>query len=272
MNIFGTLDPSVNFSILIPSYNDSLGLISTLDSLKEEIYTNILIIDDGSAQHVSELLSNYYSPHNIIIIRLEQNSGIIIGLNTGIEFLYKNDIRYVYRLDACDLHIVGRLNAQMEAIIATDSAIVGGHVEYFNDSDSDSFILKLPIDYPDIKKLQFIRSCFIHPAVLMDLKKIYSTSAYRERYVHAEDYDLFLRTVISFKCVNIDRVVVKCLIRKDGISLSNRQAQIKSVFRTQLDNFQFHNIYSYLGLLKTSILLIAPLRFVNLFKKIFLFK
>lgn len=270
MNVFGKLDPALNFSILIPSYNDNSGLIDTLESLSDEIYSNILIVDDGSDYPVYDLLKKYITPHNIVILQLKKNSGIIIALNSGIDFLYNNRIRYVYRLDSCDLHCNGRIKKQMDKMVSTGAAIVGGHVEYFD--DNSSFILELPTEYEQIKRMQYYRSCFIHPAVLLDLSKIETVNTYKKKYLHAEDYDLFLRVVKKNTAVNIDEIVVKCLIRSNGLSLSNRKKQISSVLKSQMDNIAVLNIFSYLGILKTIVIMIVPMKIVNIIKKFFIFR
>lgn len=270
MKVCGSLDSEINFSILIPSYNDNDGLLKTLDSLKGEIYSNVVIVDDGSKYPVVDFLSNIKTYHNIVVLELHQNSGIIVALNSGIDFLHKNKIRYVYRLDSCDINCTGRLALQMEKMISTGAMMVGGQVEYFD--EKSNFILKLPTEYHNIKNMQFYRSCFIHPAVLLDLHQICCENPYRKKFRHAEDYDLFLRIVRNGLAVNIDQIVVKCFVRANGLSLSNRRAQIISVLKSQIDNRSLFNIYFYIGVFKTLLMLIAPLSFVNSIKKLFLFK
>lgn len=254
-------------AFLIPSYNDNEELKKTLFSLDGE-GIDILVVDDGSEVPVSSALETSDFNFNFDIMRLHKNQGIIYALNTGIELLRAKGYQYIFRMDAGDINIPGRVDKQLELMNKKNLVLVGGHVEYF--SHKEHFVHKVPLDARTITNQQCFRSCFIHPSVLMDIRYIPTADVYSSFYVHAEDYELFLRLSKKFasRIGNVDQPVVKCLIRSSGISLSNRTQQIKSVIKAQCNHFEYSNFYSYLGLLKSVFLLCIPYEIVQKIKLI----
>lgn len=266
-SVCGELNQKSNSAVLIPSYCDNEGLIKTLDSLEDEEYINIVIVDDGSYVSVASFLVDYTFKQNIVVITLESNKGIVEALNTGLKFLHENNVQYVFRLDACDINVKGRFAKQLDRIRSTNSALVGGCVEFFFEESNHTQILRLPSLSKEIAKKQFYRTCFVHPAVLLDLNKLNLDYMYSSKFKHAEDYELFLRITQKFNTTNVEDIVTKCIIRNNGLSLSNRKMQVFSVLKAQITHFKVNNVYSYIGVIKTSILLIAPRSFVEIIKK-----
>ncbi|GAD79653.1 glycosyltransferase [Vibrio ezurae] len=270
-SIFGTLDRSIDSVVLIPSYNDNKGLVATLESLNDEIELNVLIVDDGSKQPVVDLLSSHSFSQNIVVITLHENQGIIKALNTGLKFSYTEGIRFVFRLDACDINVKGRFEKQLNLLQSLDLALVGGGVEYFSEDKSEKLFLRPPLVSDEIAAKQKYRTCFVHPTVLLDLGKLKLDFLYSSKYQHAEDYELFLRVTKFFPTGNVDAIVTKCLVRFEGLSLTNRKLQLKSVLKAQCVNFDYLSLYSYFGLFKTINLLFIPRSFIE-FLKIRVFK
>jgi glycosyltransferase involved in cell wall biosynthesis len=249
-------------SFLIPSYNDNNELIKTLKSIESE-KLSVLIVDDGSDIPVRNFIDINQYTCEIKILTLDKNQGIVSALNSGLSYLLDNGMHYVFRIDAGDINIPERVGIQLSLMILNDLILVGGHVEYFD--DISCYTHYLPVNAKKIFSLQHMRSCFIHPGVVINLKKLEHSQWYASRYRHAEDYEFFLRLVKQFpgKVGNVDSVVVKCLVRNSGISLSNRRTQIYSVIKAQARHFSYTNLYSYIGIIKSVMLLIVPVRFVN---------
>lgn len=266
-SVTGIVNNSSDSAVLIPSYQDNEGLLITLCSLNNEITPiNIIIVDDGSQVSVVQGVDGFQTHHNIVIITLAKNQGIVKALNTGLDFCDSSEIKYVYRLDAHDINVEGRLSKQKDVMLEKNAALVGGAVEFFDENGKTISVLHLPQSSNEIKKLQIFRSCFVHPAVMLDLSKLGDLYRYSNDYIHAEDYELFMRITRSFHVENIHDVVTKCLIRQGGISLSNRSHQIKSVMKAQIKYFDFNSKYSYLGVLKTTVLYLFPRNVVEFIK------
>lgn len=256
-------------AVLIPCFNDTDGLKATLDSLDGDCFFNVLIIDDGSAVRVSDSIDTGAYSFALTILRLTENSGIITALNTGLSFLLSKKVVNCFRLDCCDLHVKGRFEKQLKLADENGLFLVGGAVEFFGEDKKSIFTIILPSSDLDIKKKQCYRSCFIHPSVMINLTVLNDVGYYNHRYVHAEDYDFFFRVTKKYKVGNLEDVVVKCLVRQSGLSLSNRSGQIKSVLRSQLDNADWSNPYTYIGMVKTVLLFMIPRKFIEVIKTSF---
>lgn len=69
----------MKFSVIIPSYNSERYIAELLDSLKNQTIDKqqyeVLLVDDCSTDKTLEIAKNYENKMNLIIKRLEQNSG-----------------------------------------------------------------------------------------------------------------------------------------------------------------------------------------------------
>ncbi|MWN05768.1 glycosyltransferase family 2 protein [Gilliamella sp. Pas-s95] len=74
-------------SIIIPVYNSSQFILSTLASLEAQSYNNyeIILINDGSTDNSLDILENYKKKHNNVILYNQKNSGVSVARNKGIE-------------------------------------------------------------------------------------------------------------------------------------------------------------------------------------------
>ncbi|WP_122055917.1 glycosyltransferase [Vibrio sp. Evd11] len=250
--------------ILIPAYNDKDGLKKTIDSICEKDI-NVLVVDDGSDEKLS--LSEFGVVNfSLVIIRLKCNSGIVKALNVGLSTCKENKIRYVFRLDCCDIYVESRMEKQLNFLKENNFAMVGGNVEFFDENNRVLYKSNLPESCRDIKTKQVYRSCFIHPAILFDLNSLDFDVYYEKEYIHAEDYELFLRIVHSHDVGNIKDIVTRCLIRESGLSLSNRNAQILSVIKSQIKFFNYTKLLCYFGVVKSISLLVLPIKITNFVK------
>lgn len=93
-------------SIIIPMYNSSNSIISTLDSVINQSYQNIelILIDDGSTDNTLELVENYinYKKNNSVQLVSQKNCGASNARNSGIR---KCTGKYVMFLDSDDFYL-----------------------------------------------------------------------------------------------------------------------------------------------------------------------
>ena len=90
-------------SIIIPAYNAEKTISETIDSILEQSYQNfeINVINDGSTDGTEFILNNYSKKDKRIKIYTQDNSGVSISRNKGIE---KSTGKYISFLDADDLY------------------------------------------------------------------------------------------------------------------------------------------------------------------------
>lgn len=96
------------FSIIIPAYNASVFLPSTLDSILAQSYSNfeLLLIDDGSTDNTADICTHYTFLDKRISLISKQNEGVSVARNRGLEiakgeyviFVDSDDILYLEAL------------------------------------------------------------------------------------------------------------------------------------------------------------------------------
>lgn len=96
-------------SVIIPFYSNKEWLIEAIESVLRQTYNNfeILIINDGSAEDISDLMDRY---NNQIIFVNQQNKGAANARNNGIK-LSKGE--YIAFLDSDDLWLPDKLENQV---------------------------------------------------------------------------------------------------------------------------------------------------------------
>src|SRR5256885_1916657 len=99
-------------SVVLPVYNAQKYLRDAIRSILDQDYPTleIIIIDDGSADNSSQIISGF-TDKRIFHISNEKNSGLIYSLNLGFEIA---NGKYIARMDADDICLQGRFRAQVE--------------------------------------------------------------------------------------------------------------------------------------------------------------
>lgn len=97
-------------SVVIPAYNAMLYLPETLESVRRQTFTDleVLIIDDGSSDHIVQWFSQVTDPRVKLIS--QENQGVSAARNTGIAHAQGE---YVAFLDADDLWEPTKLEKQV---------------------------------------------------------------------------------------------------------------------------------------------------------------
>ena len=88
-------------SVVIPAYNEERYLKECLDSVISQTYRNleIICVDDGSTDKTPEILADYASADRRIRVIRQENSGLSVSRNRGIEAAQG---KYLYFLDSDD--------------------------------------------------------------------------------------------------------------------------------------------------------------------------
>lgn len=244
--------------ILIPHYNNTLGLIKTLDSINEQHYPNVLVVDDGSIEPPQEADLAFYQGE-IRILYCDVNRGIEYALNYGLQHIYElGTYTYVARLDCGDTCVANRF-AKQEGFLRENPNIqlLGSYVDFVAKDGRYLYTYKVPLLHKDIHNKMFSKNCFIHPSVMIRLSALSDMGYYPTQYKYAEDYAFFFDMVTRFQTANIDQVLVKCESNQDGISERNRKTQMKSRLHI-VRHFALPNIHFLKGFFYTLSLVLMP--------------
>lgn len=258
----------MNFAILIPVFNDPVGLEKTLKSLTYvQDFFLVLIVDDGS--DVPIISNNINYKFIFKVIKLETNSGIEAALNSGLDYLSKIGVEFIARLDSGDTVNYDRFKIQREYLLANpEISAVGSFIDVINEAGDFLYQQKYPITQKHICNLLKYQNQLCHPSVMFRSGIFKNGLRYPLNYPAAEDYALFMKISKTHKLANIPIALTQYVVSGTSISSVKRKMQCKSRLKCQLDFFDALSIHSYLGVIRTLFLLYMPRRFSTALKKL----
>jgi len=224
-------------SVIIPTYNRFKYLLNAIESVKNQIYSNIeiIVINDCSTQkEYYEYDYNKAFGDNFAIIHLKENSKNKFGFacagyvrNCGIE---KATGKYIAFLDDDDIWFPNKLELQIKAMersgckmSCTDGLIGNGIYDKNNkyqkyNSECNYNVLQniyknkgsnlLDNDFPEIWNYEFlnIHNCCICSSVVIE-KIILENINYMKNVINGqEDYDCWLETLKHTNCIYINDI------------------------------------------------------------------
>lgn len=255
--------------ILIPVYNDEQGLIATIKSIEEKMDMDIVIVDDGSSNGLSQqLLQNQFKNGTVFLITLTKNSGIEKALNTGLEYIKKNNYKYIARLDSGDLCMPNRFDKQ-KTLLENDKDLylVGSQVSYMDLNGKFLYNSNFPQTSEEIKKLSYLNSYVVHSAAMFKIDVVDIFGYYSYDFPAAEDYEYFFKIIKSYKAQNHPEILLKVLINPVGLSNLKRKRQVKSKLKV-IWKHRYFGFYPVMGLLRNGFLYFLPRSLVVAVRKI----
>ncbi|WP_109478966.1 glycosyltransferase [Paraburkholderia sp. C35] len=260
--VAATLD---DVAVLMPAYNGQADVDRTLASFSEAARIHVLIVDDGSTPPiVAPDLPNM----SIDVLRMPQNGGIERALQAGVEALAARGFRYAARIDAGDLTVPQRLARQRAYLEAHPRvAGLGMWTQVVSRDGQPLFMLTPPAEPDAIRRVRFMRACFVHPSMMLRVDAVLAVGNYREAYKAAEDLDLFLRLMQRYDCANLPDLGLYYELNEGGISATKRRRQIVSTLRLQLRYFNALNPYDWVGLAKKLLHFVTPYKTLQRLKK-----
>lgn len=262
--------PRLDFFILIPCYNDLVGLRRSLESVRyDPSGYGVVIVDDGSSIPVRLPIPGVALPRSSFVIRLAENQGIAAALNAGLQWLkQRNDYRFVARLDCGDICHADRFIRQVDYLKThPDIHLLGSWARFENFSTGFSYPYRTPQNLDKIVTGMHFRNLFIHPTVMWRATVHDKVPAYPADLPHAEDYGFFCEILRHGRAAILPEELVTCKINPRGLSLRYRRRQLQSRIKTVL-RYRKNKILGLLGALKVLFLLLVPYRIVLLLKSV----
>ena len=243
--------PPTRLAILIPVFNDQVGLERSLASLAaDEEEFDVYVVDDGSDPGLSIPAGLPYQVH---LLRQVPNQDITSALNLGLARITTAGYEYVARLDAGDLSLPGRFAAQLSFLDThAEHALVGTAVQCVDPNGTFLFDYHPPTEHDVIICSLRYRAPIIHPTIMVRMKALIACGLYRDRFAYGEDYDLFMRLGRVYRLGNLGTAYVVVLIAPDLLS-SKRQRILLSRLKLLVWYFDFWSIHSYLGLISNAL-------------------
>lgn len=225
-------------SVLMPIYNGEKFLRQAIDSILTQTFKDFefLIIDDGSVDKTAHILKTY-KDSRMQIITHKTNKGLIFSLNQGIKIAKG---KYIARMDADDISLPDRFIKQVKFMENNPKvAVCGTWIKLINNKNND--IWQPPSDHKTIKSLSLFYSSIYHPTALIrnDTLKRHGLS-YNSSFIHAEDYELWVRIMEYAKVVNLKETLLLHRIHPNKVGNIINQIQVESANRVRL--YQLHKL------------------------------
>lgn len=158
-------------SIIVPVYNAERFLKDTIETVKQQTYTNweLIFINDCSLDSSVEIIENEMRKNSKIkLLQLENNSGAAIARNTGIK---KAKGRYIAFIDADDIWNKEKLEKQIKFMQENNCDFSFTSYEFANEEGvGNGKIVRVPhkINYRQALKNTTIWTS----TVMFDVKKL----------------------------------------------------------------------------------------------------
>lgn len=177
-------------SVVMPVYNAEKYIGEAIESILNQTYRDFefIIINDGSTDKTKEII-DLYSDSRIVYLENEQNSGIVVTLNKGLDFATGE---YIARMDADDIAVDNRLEKQIIYMEKNkDVGLLGTGIHIFGENN-ESTDRVFTTDSKQLKAELIFNSCIAHPTVMIrkDIL-IQNKMRYNSEFAGAEDYCLW---------------------------------------------------------------------------------
>jgi glycosyltransferase involved in cell wall biosynthesis len=252
----------IDFCLLIPCYNNFIGLI---ESLKSVAYPNnnylVVIVDDGSIEPITVQSVKMEVGNNqpIVILTNETNKGITEALNRGLSWIEENtDARYIARLDCGDTCSPDRFILQVQYMDAhPETGLVGSWCRFEEKETSLKYSYITPVTHKEIIRAMHFRNVFIHPAVMFRTSLLKKIGYYPAGFDFAEDYAFFWKLILISQSFIINKFLVICEISRHGLSFKNRAKQLAARWKV-VNTFSDSLVFQSIAFIKLKLLYFLP--------------
>ena len=231
------------------------NLQASLDSLKSQTRPPeqiVLVIDgpiDPAQQKVITNFSGEVRDSQVTIIDLPHNGGLARALNHGLKAC-KGD--YIMRMDSDDLALHDRLMIEKSFLDShPDIDLVASWSSEFIDEAVDLRLKTSPTEHNAIVEALKWRNVIAHPTILVRKTKLEDIGGYHETVGLLEDYDLYVRLILSGAKFHI---IPKILLR---VRATHAQRSRRGNFAYFIKETQFRYRCFRAGFLNTKELLLT---------------
>lgn len=211
-------------SVLMSVYNDARFVAEAVDSILSQTFSDFefIIVDDGSSDATPAILKQYADPR-VTVLRNERNVGLTKSLNRGLE---ATQGEYVARQDADDRSLPHRLAHQVKFLDThPEICLVGTGFVRVDEEGRELGTVTMPTEPAQIREMLFYAHCFCHGSTMGRRADLQAIGGYDERFVAAQDIDLWLR--LAERCQLANLPTVDYAFRTHGASISGQSRPLQ---------------------------------------------
>lgn len=196
---------STPVTVLMAVHNGLPFVRAAVESIlaQEGVDLTFLILDDASTDDTLDYLQSL-TDARIQLFHNEQNLGLTRTLNKGLALC---TTPYVARMDADDVSLPGRLQAQIAFLDQhTDVLLLGCNVIFIDHQDRVLDTMDYPQDDLAVRERLAQKNAFMHGAVMFRQEAVMALGGYRPGFRDTQDYDLWLRLAECGKLANLSEM------------------------------------------------------------------
>lgn len=210
-------------SVVMSVHNGGRYLKEAIGSILDQTFPNFefIIVDDGSTDHTRTILEEYGLKDARIRWISRGNQGLTKSLNEGLALARGG---FIARMDADDVSMPGRFEAQVRFLGAhPEYAIVGAEVLMI-DSDGDPLCPRGHLrdnEAIDRQCLLGDGGAMTHPVVMIRKSALDAIGGYDPTFATAQDLDLYLRLCEVGRAYNLPETLLHW--RLHSLSVNRRR-------------------------------------------------
>lgn len=209
--------PEPLISVVMPVFNGAEFVDEAVRSIRAQTFRNLelICVDDGSTDTTLEKLRVHAAADPRVRVIEQNHGGVIAALHRGFA---EARGRLIARMDSDDVSVPSRLERQLDFLAANPSVIlVGGCVEVTDAAGRVLARVSVPTQPAEIRERLRRGNCMVHPTVLFR-REVLEIGGFRQAYLDAEDYDMWLRLSERADLANLDVVVLRYRRHRNSVS------------------------------------------------------
>jgi len=219
-------------SVVMSVFNGAEHLIDTINSVlsQEGVDFEFIIVDDGSTDSSSEIISEFMQSDYRIKHLSQKNQGLTKSLVTACAMA---EGKYIARQDNGDISISGRLLAQLEILQDNPNAVMTSTGVSFKAPDGEELytVEQTPVQAREglmARDISLLRGPPHHGSVMFDKEAYTNAGGYRPPFVVAQDLDLWTRLIELGEHIPTPGIFYHANLEKNAISVLQRDEQVAS--------------------------------------------
>lgn len=257
-------------SVIIPAYNSSNTILSTLNSLKLQTYKEfeIIVVDDGSKDNTSYIVTRFSIENPLIQIKLlkKKNEGVSIARNLGMKVAHGD---FIALLDSDDEWLPNKLMRQIEILESNAKIDFLGTCR--NGEILKWFLFKkiTPLIQISFKNSLF-KNYFATPTVIFKRGILQDVGFFNETQSYCEDSQYFSRICYSKECFLLNESLVITGGGKFHYGQSGLSSNIYEMEKGELSNLYFFFKLKYINFFEYfSLVIFSLLKFIKRILNVF---
>jgi glycosyltransferase involved in cell wall biosynthesis len=219
--------PAPRVSVLMAVYDGETYLDEAIQSVLNQTFDDFefIVINDGSTDGTAKIIERYRRGDRRIRVYEQPNRGLVVALNRGFE-LARGE--YIARMDADDVCVPERIAAQVAFMDARQEVgVCGTWIETMGTSNGN--VRRYPPDDATIRSWLLFESVLAHPSVMMRRDLFVKTGLlYNAAYVHAEDYELWVRAARHTALANLPKILLRYRLHPQQVVEKHETAKLSS--------------------------------------------